>query len=552
MAKKIFGLDISDRSIEALVITKPIFGKPKIATYARTMLPANIINNGTIKDPEKLALKISELLASAQPKPIKTPFCILAIPESQVFTTIFKLPAGLKRREIANSIPYQAEEVIPFKSSEIYFDFKTISKDAAVQEIFYVAVPMSVVDGYVDVLKRVDLKPLAFDLESISLARALMTLDKESSPKLLMDIGMRTTNLNIFEHQGVRQNLSLNVSGNHFTKAIAKGLSLSLKEAEKLKCRLSFTPKTDQEKSALKFAEAEFKKIVNATKKLLSYFETENHAKVDEIILAGGSVLFPGLDQYLADQLKIKVEVGKPWEKFHNAKNIFKDKVNEAVLFANVTGLAMRALIKDPVNGDINLLPLKPKYLSLAPEKSSKHEWKSIYTQLAVFIILILTFIGLLVFRQKGDILGWIFPPSNIPTKSEATVDPSILEELRNKLLNEATTTPTTTPEFIDSTSTPSSATTTATVTSISPTTTPTTTKQIFTPPVKEEKVKIKPTTLGYLNVRQGPGVSYAKVGEAEIGKIYTVVDEKNGWYQIQLNANTAGWVIATYVDKIN
>jgi len=548
MAKKIFGLDISDRSIEALVITKPIFGKPKIATYARTMLPANIINNGTIKDPEKLALKISELLASAQPRQIKTPFCILAIPESQVFTTIFKLPAGLKRREIANSIPYQAEEVIPFKAGEIYFDFKTISKDASVQEIFYVAVPMSVVDGYVDVLKRVNLKPLAFDLESISLARALMTLDKESAPKLLMDIGMRTTNLNIFEHQGVRQNLSFNVAGNHFTKAIAKGLSLPLKEAEKLKHRLSFTPKTDQEKSALKFVETEFKKIFNATKKLLSYFETENHAKVDEIILAGGSALFPGLDQYLADQLKIKVEVGKPWEKFHNAKHIFKDKVDEAVLFANVTGLAMRSLIKDPVNGDINLLPLKPKYISLAPEKSSKHEWKSIYTQLAVFIILVLAFVGLLVFRQKGDILGWIFPPSNIPTKSEATVDPLILEELRNKLLNEVTTTPIVGDDLFAT----STASTTAPVILEPATTTPTTTKQIFTPPpAQEERVKIKPTTLGYLNVRQGPGVSYAKVGEAEIGKIYTVIDEKNGWYQIQLNANTAGWVIATYVDKI-
>jgi len=35
LKKKIFGLDISDHSIEALVLTKPFFGKAKVTAYAR-------------------------------------------------------------------------------------------------------------------------------------------------------------------------------------------------------------------------------------------------------------------------------------------------------------------------------------------------------------------------------------------------------------------------------------------------------------------------------------------------------------------------------------
>ena len=44
--KQIFGLDISDHSIEALVLSKPFFGKPKITAYARTILRGEIVKDG--------------------------------------------------------------------------------------------------------------------------------------------------------------------------------------------------------------------------------------------------------------------------------------------------------------------------------------------------------------------------------------------------------------------------------------------------------------------------------------------------------------------------
>jgi len=128
LKKKIFGLDISDHSIEALVLTKPFFGKAKVTAYARTILRGEVVKNGVVKNQKKLEEAIVKLLASAQPEPIKTPYCIMSLPESQVFSTIFKMPAGLKHKEVKNTIPYKAEEVIPFKTSEVYFDFKTLTK----------------------------------------------------------------------------------------------------------------------------------------------------------------------------------------------------------------------------------------------------------------------------------------------------------------------------------------------------------------------------------------------------------------------------------------
>src|SRR3989344_6521914 len=100
--RKIFGLDISDHSIEALILSKPFFGKPKISAFARVILRGEVMKNGVIKNNKKLAENLKKLLQSAQPKAIKSPYCIVSLPESQVFTAIFKLPAGLKRSEVKN------------------------------------------------------------------------------------------------------------------------------------------------------------------------------------------------------------------------------------------------------------------------------------------------------------------------------------------------------------------------------------------------------------------------------------------------------------------
>jgi type IV pilus assembly protein PilM len=548
-SQKIFGLDISDRSIEALLLRKPFFGQTQIVAYARTNLPGGVVENGQVKNPEKLALAISELLQSAQPKPIKTPYCVLSIPESQVFTTIFKLPAGLKHKEIVNTIPYQAEEVIPFKAGEIYFDFKTIGKFDTTQEIFYVAVPIKTVDDYVDVLRRLNLKPLAFDLESISLARAVLPAPPADKAKLLIDIGGRTTNLNIFDRNGIRQNLNINLAGNHFTKAIAKALKITPKEAEKIKLKTTFEPKTEIEQQAVKALETELKKIINAVKKLIGFFQAESKREVDELILSGGSALFPKIDQFFADNLKLKTDLGEPLKGINDPKHIFK--FNEsAVIFSNVIGLARRGLMKNPVNGDINLLPVKPKKIVLKPEKHEKREWKSIYTQLLIFGLLSVALVGLLIARQSASIREKLFPAPKYLINEDSQVNTQLLEDLRNKLLAEtatttlaetaATTTPTSTPSL--ATSTPAVATSTSDkVPSVATT----------TPAAADVRIKIKPTSLGYLNVRQGPGTSYAKVGQAEIGKIYPVITQKGDWYQIQLDAKTQGWVFSAYVDKL-
>lgn len=532
--KKIFGLDISDNSIEALILTKPLFGKAKVAAYARTVLRGKQVINGAIKDKKKLSDSIIKVLASAKPKPIKSPYCIVSIPESQVFTTIFKLPAGLKEKEIKNTVPVKAEEVIPFKSNEVYFDFKVISKSKDIQEVFYVAVPSKVINDYVEVLQASNLTPIAFDLESISLSRAVMGFkQKHGKGKLIMDIGARTTNLNIFDRNGIRQSITIRIAGDRFTKAVAKSLNQPEKEADKIKIKSGFDSTKENGKVVLAL-QNEFKRILAETKKAVEFYQVESQRQIDQVILAGGSAMLPKIDQYLADNLSIEAVIANPLTKVSDPKNLAGLK-NNAVLFSNVAGLALRAIGKNPVEDDINLLPVITRGFSIVPPKTDKRSWFWVYTRLGVLITLAII-LGVL-YRLKInniDVVG-NFIPSTDSSNYELNIDQNVLDQLRSMV--ESSTTPTTT------------ATTTATTTEELATSTPTVV--IKEAPEQPRVVEVIPTTLGYLNMRSGAGISFAKVAQVDSGTQVTVLKEENGWLQIELADGSSGWVSSAYVKDV-
>lgn len=71
------------------------------------------------------------------------------------------------------------------------------------------------------------------------------------------------------------------------------------------------------------------------------------------------------------------------------------------------------------------------------------------------------------------------------------------------------------------------------------------------TPPAVEiQQVLILDTPLGYLNVREGPGTNFAKIGQVNPGETYELVSEDaTAWYQIRLDASRTGWVTKKHAE---
>ncbi|OGY49394.1 MAG: hypothetical protein A3D39_00745 [Candidatus Buchananbacteria bacterium RIFCSPHIGHO2_02_FULL_39_17] len=509
--KEIFGLDISDHSIEALVLRQGLFGRSRVTAYARTILRGEVVRNGLIKNPQKLSQAIIKLLASAQPQAIKAKKCILALPEAQVYSTIFKFPAALKPKEIRQSLPLKAEEVIPFKSTEVYFDFKIIGRRQNDQEVFYAAVPAKILDSYLKLLQSLGLEPVAFDLESISLARALIAKAAGDQAVLLMDVGARTTNLNIFDNNGIRQSLVINIAGDRFTKAITQHLKIPFKDAEALKIKSGF----DSEKEAgkiLLILQNEFKRIIAETKKLMDFYQKRYQRKITKIILVGGSALLPKIDQYLAEDLGLKVEIGNPLIKITDPAELVKFK-NKAILFTNVIGLALRGIAKMPAMSDLNLISYRQKKFNLAPPKTEKQSWKKIFWQLSVLGALVVVLIVLLILRSAGIFYQNQNRFNQLQISSD--IDLSLLDELRV--------------QFPLATSTPALGNNFSGI----------------------EKIKISQIVSGFLNVRSGAGTNFSVIDKVPAGGEYELMAEADGWYQIKIDEQKSGWILADFADKL-
>ena len=58
----------------------------------------------------------------------------------------------------------------------------------------------------------------------------------------------------------------------------------------------------------------------------------------------------------------------------------------------------------------------------------------------------------------------------------------------------------------------------------------------------------ILPTGIGFLNVRSQASISSEKVTTVTPGSIFSYLEEKDGWYHIQIDQDLTGWVYAQYV----
>lgn len=71
------------------------------------------------------------------------------------------------------------------------------------------------------------------------------------------------------------------------------------------------------------------------------------------------------------------------------------------------------------------------------------------------------------------------------------------------------------------------------------------------TPDQKTVQVIIKSTETGWLRVRGQPNAQSAEMAKVNPGTKYNLVDEKDGYYEIDLGAGKSGWVSTKYAEKL-
>lgn len=352
---EVLGIDISDLSIKVVKLKKKGSGFV-LESFGESDVAPGLIDRGEIKDQEALAGAVREALLRVKGKKTNTRYVVASLPEERAFLQVISMPK-MDEKELAKAVAFEAENYVPIPIKDLYLDFQVVSPisnglDHA--DVLIAALPKEVVDPYVSCLNKAGLVPIALEIESLAIARALVRNEASPFPLLLVDCGSTRTGFIIFSGYSLRFTSSIPVSSQELTGAVARNLKVDVKKAEELKLKYGIDMQA-KEKESREVFESLIPALTDLKEQLkvhLTYYQS--HAShehlapdtkgVSQIYLCGGGANLKGLTNFLSLELKIPVKLGDPWINILSRplEAVPIMPYEESLKYTTVLGLALR------------------------------------------------------------------------------------------------------------------------------------------------------------------------------------------------------------------
>lgn len=338
------GIDISGSSIKLVQLSKA--GKKiKIKALNHAFLDEGIIDNGEVKNREKLINYLKLLVSKPQFGSINLKEAVVSLPESKTYLKLITIEKS--QNNINDLIENEILKHIPMSLENVYYDWQIIEEDVDSYSILVGICPKNIVDEYIEIFNKANLSIIALEIESISICRALIPEENPSFLKEreqfknygIIDIGSQRTTMIIYTKNTIVLSIELPISGHAVTEKIINSLKITRDQAEKAKIVCGMDPEIAEGivKNILEeMAENLLKKIETTLDFYVSNFPNNN--KLDKILLCGGGAQIKNLHQYLTKNLGIETVNGNPFVNISGSQNNskeFDEKYNIEINFGN-------------------------------------------------------------------------------------------------------------------------------------------------------------------------------------------------------------------------
>ncbi len=298
---------------------------------------------------KEIVIMIKKILEEAK---ITARNVAVSIPGFASFATVIELPE-MPEEEVEKAIPFEAKQYIPVPLSEVVLDWKIIDKKIPGEvkdrkiptqtkiQVLIVAVPKGTINRYTRVIEFCGLKLETLEIESFSLIRAL--IGNDPTPVAIVDIGARSTDINIVEASVVREVRNLEVSGIEFTRILSSGMSISFERAEKLKEQKGIIRDEGSQTAELIISAVD--RIINEIEQMKNSYLRKYKVKLQKVILSGASARLLGLTSYMAEKLGIDVIIGDPFARITYPEALKPILIELGPSLAVAVGLALRELV---------------------------------------------------------------------------------------------------------------------------------------------------------------------------------------------------------------
>lgn len=347
-SKNNVGIDIGTGQIKIVELykNKSRFELKNYAVWTLAVDSDEVIQTSSLNMLEEdVANHIKNLLKKSN---IKTKEIVMSLPAFSAFSTVMEMPK-MPEKELGKAIEFEARHYIPVPLREVHLDWAVIrekkvekidnvAKNSQIQkqEVLLAAVPNDLLAKYEGIAKRASLKLKALELETFALTRVLAPSTPGSV--LIIDLGKRSTSLNIVEQGVVFLSRNLDTASNEISRAIANSLSISFDRAEEIKKTMGM----NGDANIRKVIGVTLDIIINEASRIIDTYFQKYQKKPAKIILVGGVANLKGLKEYFAQSLNMEVMLGNPWENVDYPKVLEPSLQDLSSTLTIAIGLAMR------------------------------------------------------------------------------------------------------------------------------------------------------------------------------------------------------------------
>lgn len=272
----------------------------------------------------------------------------LALPSGAVITKKIMLPAGLREEDYEIQVETEASQYIPFPIEEVNLDFQVLGPAAGADDevdVLLAASRKEKVDDRVAVAEMAGLRPVVMDVEPYALRTAVdhvvEFLPNKGQGQIIavFSIGQTMTYLTVVLNRQTIFEREQVFGGQQLTQDLVRLYGLTPEEAE-IKKRTGDLPDNYQRDLLQPFVEQAATDIGRA---LQFFFTSTPYTRVDQIYLAGGSSVVPGLAEAVAQRTQVPAELLSPFQGMELAGTVRERQLrSDAPSLLVATGLAMR------------------------------------------------------------------------------------------------------------------------------------------------------------------------------------------------------------------
>ena len=284
----------------------------------------------------------------------------LGMPPASVITKKIILPAGLSEDQLEVQVESEASQYIPFALDEVSLDFDVIGPAANSPddiEVMLAASRKEKVEDRVALAEAAGLTAVVMDIESYA-ARAALDRITAMMPDAgagqivaLFQVGAQVTHISVMLDGDTIYEREQPFGGNQLTQDIVRAYGLSFEEAESRK-RAGDLPENYQAELPTPFLETA---ALEVTRAIQFFYTSTPYTRIDQLFLAGGCALMPGLLDIVASRTRISSTVVSPFKGMELA--LGRARVAAAHRSAGLPGRVRPGDAKGGSMIKINLLP---------------------------------------------------------------------------------------------------------------------------------------------------------------------------------------------------